>query len=173
VGDVRPPPGPYAAWASWLTAYGRGEDLPTTHLVPIGDDMGPDMQARVMQRLNEAFIARQQLWVKAFDRDRDAFDLTRLRLATNLVEARTRLRPLVDLCRNELLPEPVRAVFAEALGEAVRSTQNSLEDSVRRLPQGADELLTVIRDNALTVALTAPSRVDEAEQRPAGRSIIL
>lgn len=170
---MRPPPGPYAAWASWLTAYGRGEDLPTTHLVPIGDDMGPDMQARVLQRLNEAFIARQARWAKAFERDRDVFELTPMRLAANLVQARTRLRPLVDLCRNELLPEPVRAVFTEALGQAVRSTQNSLEDSVRRLPHGADQLLTVIRDNAITAALTAPSRVDEPEQRPAGRGIIL
>jgi hypothetical protein len=166
-------PGPYAAWASWLTAYGCGEDLPSTHLVPIGDDMGPDMQARVLHRLNTAFVARQQLWVEAFERDQDAFELTRLRLAANLVQARVRLRPLVDLCRNGLLPEPVRATLGDALGQAVRSTQNSLEDAVRRLPQGADVLLTVVRDNDLTAALTAPSRVDEPEQRPAGRGIIL
>ncbi len=160
--------GPYAAWADWLTAFGRGEDLPDTHLVPVDDTMGPDMQARILQRINAAFVARQELWVLAFARDQDAFELTHLRLATNLVQARERLRPLVRLCRNTLLPEPVRATLTDALTDAVRSTQRSLEDSVRDTPV----LLTVVRDNALTAALVAPSRVDEPE-RPAGRSVIL
>jgi hypothetical protein len=167
--DVRPAPGPYAAWASWLTAFGRGEDLPSTHLVPIGADMGPDMQARVLQRLNAAFVARQELWVKAFARDRDAFELTRMSLATNMVQARARLRPLVELCRSQLLPEPVRSTLGQALGDALRSTQKSLEDSVR----GADVLLGILRDNDLTAVLVAPSRVDEPERRPTGRAVIL
>jgi hypothetical protein len=165
---VRTDHGPYAAWASWLTAFGRGEDLPATDLVPVDDTMGPDMQARVLQRVNAAFVARQDLWSKAFARDQDAFDLTHLRLATTLVQARERLRPLVGLCRNDLLPESARAALTDALTDAVRSTQQRLADAVRRDPA----LLTVVRDNDLTAVFSTPSRVDVPE-RPAGRSVIL
>jgi hypothetical protein len=166
---VRPVPGPYAAWASWLTAFGCGEDLPDTHLVPIGDEMGPGMQARLLQRVDAAFVARQELWVRAFARDRDAAELTRLRLASILVAARGRLRPLVDLSRSELLPAPARAALADALEHAVRSTQDSLEDAVRN----AAVPLGIVRDNTLVAALTAPSRVDRPERPPTGRGIIL
>lgn len=165
---MRPDHGPYAAWASWLTAFGRGEDLPVTHLAPVGDAMGPDMQARVLQRVNAAFVARQELWAKAFARDRDAYDLTHLRLAANLVLARERLRPLVRLCRNELLPEPARNALTDALTDAVRSTQKRLADAVRNDPT----LLTIVRDNDLVAVFSAPSRVGEPE-RPTGRSVIL
>lgn len=160
---------PYAAWADWLAAFGRGVDLPATHLVAVADDMGPDMQARVLHRLNEAFVARQELWVQAFMRDQDVLEPTPLALATNMIQARARLRPLVDLTRNQLLPEPVRAAFQDALAIAVRSSQESLLDSVRR----DDLLLTVVRDNDLTAALTAPSRVDTPEKRAAGRTVII
>lgn len=160
---------PYAAWADWLAAFGRGVDLPATHLVAVNDDMGPDMQARVLHRLNEAFVARQELWVRAFLRDQDLLEPSPLALATNMIQARARLRPLVELTRSELLPEPVRAAFQDALATAVRSSQESLLDAVR----GEDLLLTVVRDNDLTAALTAPSRVDTAETRPAGRTVII
>jgi hypothetical protein len=160
---------PYAAWADWLAAFGRGVDLPATHLAAVSDEMGPDMQARVLHRLNEAFVARQELWVQAFMRDQEVLEPTPLALATNMIQARARLRPLVELTRSELLPEPVRAAFQDALAIAVRSAQDSLLDSVRR----EDLLLTVVRDNDLTAALTAPSRVDTTESRPAGRSVII
>jgi hypothetical protein len=160
---------PYAAWADWLAAFGRGVDLPATHLVAVGDGMGPDMQARVLHRLNEAFVARQELWVLAFLRDQDVLEPTPLALATNMVQARARLRPLVELTRNELLPEPVRAALQDALATAVRSSQESLLDAVR----GEDLLLTVVRDNDLTTALTAPSRVDTPETGPVGRTVII
>jgi hypothetical protein len=156
---------PYAAWADWLAAFGRGEDRPATHLAAVADDMGPNMQARVLHRLNEAFVARQELWSKALQRDLDTLPSA---LATNLIQARARLRPLVELTRSELLPEPVRAVLREALADAVRSTQDSLVDSVRR----ENTLLAIVRDNDLTAALTAPSRVDGPETRPSGRTII-
>lgn len=170
---MRATPGPYAAWASWLAAFGRGEDLPITHLVPIGDEMGPDMQARLLRRLNEAFVARQDMWHGAFNRDQDTMGMTPLSLGTNMIQARVRLRPLVDLVRNDLLPAPVRAALADALAKAVRSTQRSLLDSVRRLPHGADVLHATVMDNDLTAALTAPSRVDGPGDRPVGRTIIM
>lgn len=156
---------PYATWADWLTAFGRGEDRPTTQLVAVTDDLGPDMQARVLHRLNEAFVARHRLWVTALQRDLDTLPAA---LATHLVQARARLRPLVELTRSALLPEPVRDVLQEALADAVRSTQDSLANDVRR----EDALLAVVRDNDLTAALTEPSRVDEPEPRPSGRTII-
>jgi hypothetical protein len=179
VGDVRKrrerpnTPNPYAAWADWLAAFGRGQDLPTTHLLALGDSMGPDMYSRVLYRLNEAFVARQELWVEAFVRDSAMLDRTPLALATNMIQARARLRPLVDLTRNELLPEPVREVFAEALTDVVDSMQENLANSVRQSAHGADTLLTVVRDNDLTAALTAPSRVDVPETRPSGRTVIM
>lgn len=160
---------PYAAWADWLAAFGRGVDLPATHLAAVSDAMGPDMQARVLRRLNEAFVARQELWVQAFMRDLDVLEPTPLALATNMIQARARLHPLVELTRNELLPEPVRAALQEALAIAVRSSQESLVNSVRRM----DVLLTVVRDNDLTAALTEPSRVDIPARRPAGRTVII
>jgi hypothetical protein len=156
---------PYAAWADWLTAFGHGEDRPATHLVAVTEELGPDMQARVLHRLNEAFVARHQLWVKALQRDLDALPSA---LATHLVQARARLRPLVELTRSELLPGPVRDVLQEALADAVRSTQDGLVNDVRQ----EDDLLAVVRENDLTVALAAPSRVDEPESRPSGRTII-
>lgn len=165
--------GPYAAWSSWLEAFGRGEDLPNAHLVPVTDELGPHMQARVLHRLNEAFVARQQRWVEAFVRDRDAAPPTPFSLATNLVHARVRLRPLVALTRNELLPGNVRDALRDALAEAVRSSQRNLEDSVRRLPHDADVLLTTIRDNTLVSALREPVQTNENQTRPVGRGVIL
>jgi hypothetical protein len=170
VGDVA---SSYAAWADWLAAFGRGVDLPATHLVAVTDGMGPDMQTRVLRRLNEAFVARQELWVQAFLRDQEVLESTPLALATNMIQARVRLRPLVELTRNELFPEPVRAALREALVIAVRSSQENLLDAVRRQPHGMDVLLTIVRDNDLTAALTAPSRVDVPERGPAGRSVII
>lgn len=164
---------PYAAWADWLAAFGRGVDLPATHLAAVSDDMGPDMQARVLYRLNEAFVARQELWVQAFVRDQDLLEPTPLALATNMIQARARLRPLVELTRSELLPEPVRAALQDALGIAVRASQESLVDSVLHQPQGMDVLLTVVRDNDLTAAFTAPSRVDTPKCGPLGRTVII
>lgn len=164
---------PYAAWADWLAAFGRGVDLPATHLAAVSDDMGPDMQARVLYRLNEAFVARQELWVQAFVRDQDLLEPTPLALAANMIQARARLRPLVDLTRSELLPEPVRAALQDALGIAVRSSQENLLDSARRQSEGADVLVTIVGDNDLTAALTAPSRVDTPERGPVGRTVII
>jgi hypothetical protein len=157
---------PYAAWADWLAAFGRGADLPATNLAPVADGMGPTMQARILHRLNEAFVARQQLWITAFQRDLDV--LGPASLATSMVAARARLRPVVELTRSELLPEPVRTALGDALAAAVRETQNSLLDDVR---EHTTEL-AVVRDNDLTAALTAPSRVDEPESRPSGRTIM-
>jgi hypothetical protein len=156
---------PYAAWVDWLTAFGRGEDRPATHLVAVTEELGPDMYARVLHRLHEAFVARHRLWVEALQRDIDTLPAA---LATHLVNARARLRPLVELTRSELLPEPERAALTEALTDAVRSTQDSLANDVRR----DDALTAIVRDNDLTVALTAASRVDEPETGPTGRTII-
>lgn len=162
----------YAAWADWSASFGRGEDRPSTHLRPVDDAMGPDMRARVLYRLNQAFVARQELWMKAFNRDRDTLERTTSALATNMIQARARLRPLVELTRSHLLPEADRAAFRDALDKVVRSTQQSLEDSVRRSSHGRDEALAVVRDNDLTAALTAPSRVDGPGAGPSGRTVI-
>jgi hypothetical protein len=160
--------GPYAAWASWLTAFGRGEDLATTHLAPVGDEMGPHMQARILRRLNEAFVARQRRWEEALDRDLDVTGLTPL----SLVDARTRLRPLVALTRNGLLPENVRTALREALAETIRSAQRGLEDAVRR-QRSADHLLGILRTNTLTAALAEPPTAGAESHGPAGRTVIL
>lgn len=161
-------PGPYAAWASWLTAFGRGTDLPTDHLSPVDADMGPHMQARLLHRVNEAFVARQRLWARALQRDLDVAGLT----ALSLVEIRVRLRPLVGLTRNALLPEAVRVALSDALAETVTSAQRNLEDAVRRLPHSTDVLLGVLRDNKLTAALAEPPPADEQHDR-VGRTVIL
>jgi len=165
--------GPYAAWASWLDAFGRGEDLPTTHLPPISEEMGPDMQERLLRRINQAFVARQDWWVAAFVRDREQAEPTPLGLATNLIDARARLRPLVALTRSELLSAPMRAVFGEALEKVVRDSQRNLENSVRRQTHNVDAMLTTVRENDLTRALTTPSTVDSPRNRPGGRTIIV
>jgi hypothetical protein len=161
--------GPYAAWASWLTAFGRGEDLSADQLVPVDEDMGPHMQSRVLQRLNEAFVARQRVWDQALVRDLDADGLS----ALTLVAARIRLRPLVALTRNPLLPDTVRTALRDALTETVRSAQRSIEDSVRRQPGAVDRLLGVVRENALTAALSEPPPVTAPRAGPAGRTVIL
>lgn len=55
----------------------------------------------------------------------------------------------------------------------MRSSQENLLDSARRQSAGADVLVTVVRDNDLTAALTAPSRMDAPERRPVGRTVII
>lgn len=172
--------GPYAAWASWLDAFARGEDLPLHHLVPIDEELGAHMRGRLLVRLEAAFRARANLWADALRRHlaaapaREPADLRPV-----LVAARNRLQPLRALAADPRLPDDLQAALADALRAMVAEAQESLENSARRQRQGAAEILAVIRENHLLAALTAPTATgttagpQSQSPFPAGRRVIL
>ncbi|GAB3735050.1 hypothetical protein GCM10027598_60910 [Amycolatopsis oliviviridis] len=166
-------PGAYAAWVHWLGAFGRGEDLPSGHLVSVGVDLGPQMLERLTRHIAEAFHARQRKWSDALIRDQQMLLADPARavtaIAVILADARRRLRPLVALTGHPALPAELRESLATALKETVTSSQRSLEDSAREAPV---ELRNAIRQNSLIPALTR-SAVAPSGGAPTRRRIIL
>ena len=170
--------GPYAAWASWLEAFSRGEDLPDRHLAAVDDQFGAQMRGRLLVRLEAAFRARAELWAAVLQRHLDAGPLRGpSELATTLVAARNRLQPLRRLSADPRLPEEVRSALADALRKMVNEAQESLERSARRQPHGAEQLIAAMRENNLPAALTAPPSAPAAARPatpapPVGRRVI-
>jgi hypothetical protein len=154
--------GSYAAWVSWLEAYGRGDDLPSGHLRPVDARMGPQMLERLLSHVHKAFYQRQQRWNDALLRDLRALSPTAADPVTNIAlmmtNARTRLTPLRAFAEHPAFTEELRELLRGALAETVRSSQHSLEDSTRR--------------NSLTVPLTSPSSPPKPGPAP-GRRVIL
>lgn len=170
--------GNYAAWAAWLEAYGRGTDLPSRHLTAIDDGLGPHMQERLLLRIKAAFEERTRLWSETLRRHLESGAVREVReLGAALVAARGRLQPLRLLTTDPRLPEPVRSGMRDALAEMLRSSQDSLENSVRRQPRDSERLLAVVRENTLTAALDPPvlppARTGSALPPPAGRQVII
>jgi hypothetical protein len=166
-------PGPYAAWVSWLAAFGRGEDLPTSHLSPIEADLGPQMVERLARHVADAFHDRVRRWQDAFTRDQQLLlarpDQAVTVLAIVLADARKRLGPLVAFTVHPGLPAELRTSLADALRETISSAQRSLEDSVRDAPV---VLRDAVRQNSLEPALARPPA--PAPAGPArGRRVIL
>lgn len=169
-------PGPYAAWASWLDAFARGEDLPDHHLPPVDEQLGPHMQQRLLQRVAAAFQARARIWNETLRRHlaasaaRDPAELGAL-----LVAARGRLQPLRELAASSRLPSEVRQSLHDALSEMISGAQQNLEHSVRRQPHDAERLLAIARENSLAGALKPPRMPAHRTQPPpaAGRRVIL
>jgi hypothetical protein len=166
-------PGPYAAWVSWLAAFGRGEDLPAGHLPPVGADVGPQMAERLARHVADAFHDRVRRWQDAFTRDQQLLlarpDRAVTVLAIVLADARKRLGPLVAFTVHPGLPAELRTSLADALRETISSAQRSLEDSVRDAPV---VLRDAVRQNSLEPALARPPA--PAPAGPArGRRVIL
>lgn len=168
-------PGEYQAWASWLDAYARGEDLPSTHLAPVDERMGPHMQERVLRRVTVAFETRARRWGETLTRHLGSATVGRpAELAASLVAARGRLRPLWILAADQRLPEPVRATMTEALTAMLRETQDGLERSARRRLGSTDLLLAVLRENnLLAVPSPSPRSTPSPPPGPPGRRVIL
>lgn len=168
--------GPYAAWVSWLDAFGRGEDLPSGHLTVVDEQLGPQMVGRFLERLETAFRARAERWGDTLRRHLDVGPLgSPTELAAILVAARRRLRPLTALANDRRLPEQVRTSLSTALREMTEQAQDSLEQAVRRKPVGADRLIATVRENRLTtVPSPAPRPASPgAPPPPVGRRVIL
>ncbi|MEV6829493.1 hypothetical protein [Amycolatopsis sp. NPDC051102] len=166
-------PGPYAAWVSWLAAFGRGEDLPAGHLTPIDADLGPQMAERLARHVAEAFHDRLRRWQTAFSRDQQLLTARPEQavtvLAVVLADARKRLGPLVAFTVHPGLPAELRTSLADSLRDSISSAQQSLEDAVRDAPA---ELRNAVRQNSLEPALTRPAAPPPAG--PArGRRVIL
>lgn len=169
--------GDYAAWAAWLEAFAQGTDLPSRHLAVIDDHLGPHMQERLLLRLKAAFEERARAWSETLSRHLASALVRDVReLAAALVAARGRLQPLRLLTIDTRLPESVRDGMRDALAELLRSSQDSLENSVRRRPRDSERLLAVVRENALPAALHPPvlrrARAAAAPPPP-GRRIII
>ena len=170
--------GCYAAWASWLDAFAKGEDLPSQHLAPVDEHLGPQMQGRLLFRLKTAFETRAQTWGVTLRRHLAVGTVRQpAELGAMLVAARGRLQPLRALTADVRIPEQVRASMVDALREMLRSAQDSLENSVRHQAQGAETLLAVVRENSLLAALDPPTLPASGQQRqllpPVGRQVIL
>lgn len=165
---MRHVPGPYADWRAWLDAFGEGTDLPSDHLAPIGEQMGPHVQERVLRHVAEAFARRQRRWAETFQRDLGALSGDPVHaLAATLASARTRLAPLRRFCASPAMPPALRDELTSALNDTVRSSQQSLDDSVRHAPIA---LQAVVRENRLTTAPPAPP--SPGRQSPGRRVII-
>lgn len=164
--------GPYSAWVSWLDAFAGGTDLPSGHLVPVDAMLGPHMQERLLLRLVAAFDARCKAWDATLQRRLDTGTVRRpSELAAVLVGARRGLRPIAALGADPRLPEPVRDELGRALRSLVDSVHTSLEDSVRRLPRGSEQLLAVIRENRFDPVLS-PAPPAPPPVPPTGRRVI-
>ncbi|MDQ7807304.1 hypothetical protein Q5425_26510 [Amycolatopsis sp. A133] len=158
---------------SWLSAFGRGEDLPSGHLPPIDAELGPQMTERLARHVADAFHDRLRRWQEAFSREQQLLLARPERavtvLAVVLADARKRLGPLVAFTVHPGLPDELRTSVADALRETISSAQRSLEDSVRDAPA---PLRNAVRQNSLEPALTrtaAPSPTGPAR----GRRVIL
>lgn len=169
--------GPYAEWVSWLDAFGRGEDLPSGHLIAVDERLGPQMVGRFLNRLEAAFRVRAERWGDTLRRHLDAAPLSSpTELAAILVAARGRLRPLAALAADPRLPEQVRTSLSTALRDMTEQAQDSLEQSVRRKSAGAETLIATVRENRLTAfPPTAPPSPGSPGALPphAGRRVIL
>lgn len=168
--------GPYAEWVSWLDAFGRGEDLPSGHLIAVDEHLGPQMLGRLLNRLEAAFRVRAERWGDALRRHLDAGPLSSpTELAAILVAARGRLRPLTALAADPRLPGQVRTSLSTALRDMTEQAQDSLEQSVRRKPAGVETLIATVRENRLTAvsAIAPPAASPGAPPPPVGRRVIL
>lgn len=167
------PSSDYGAWSAWLDAFARGDDLPAGALAPVDDRLGPHVQERVVRRIQEAFEARQALWLATFQRRLSVTSPSDqvTELASAMIAARRRALPLRTLARSPLLPDDVRTALTDALTTMLRSTQQSIADSLRH---ARPEVQAAVRDNsllrALTVEVAAPPPTPPARS---GRRVIL
>jgi hypothetical protein len=164
----RPVAGRYQDWVDWLEAYGRGEDRPAHHLAPYTEDMGPDYQFRLVERILAAFQARLDRWSSLFSRDLRAVN-TPTGYAGAMVSARQRLGPLHRLADSPLLPEAVRTGLSAALSTVVEQVQESLAETAHR---DCRALVAVIRDHDLRHAAPTPMPA-ATPPRPPGRRVII
>lgn len=164
--------GGYASWVGWLDAFARGEDRPSTDLVPVDESLGPSMFGRLLQRISTAYTARAGRWSTILDeRIAAAASGGVSELGAVLMNARNTARPLWALAESSLLPVTLRAEMRRALTEMLAETQRSLEDSARR-QLGGEEVLAVLREHRLTV-VPAPAPVPSPVVAPAGRRRVI
>jgi hypothetical protein len=166
-------PGPYAAWVSWLDAFGRGEDAPSGHLTPVDQGLGPEMLARLTAHVATAFHDRQRRWSAALVRDQQLLLADPANAGTAIAvilhNARTLLAPLVAFTALAVFPAQLRENLRTALEQTVRSAQQSLADSAREAPE---QLRNAIAANSLLPALTRPSTAAHTGPPPVRRVIL-
>jgi hypothetical protein len=156
-----------------LDAFAVGETLPSSHLSVIDDGMGPHMQERLVAKTARAFEQRVRLWLDGLTRDLAAPPARTIGgLAATLVDARSRLRPILALTQSALLPSALCDELRAALGRDLDAVQKSLEKSVTPGSPNADQILAAIRANRLDAPLAAATH-QSAERSPGGRSVIL
>jgi hypothetical protein len=170
------PSGGYAAWCGWLDAFAAGADLDPAALCRVDDSLGPAMFGRLVDRINEAFLARVGGWNETLTRRLGAAVASGRgvrEVGAVLFGARLALRPIFALADSPLLREGIGSGLRAALGEALASAQRGLEESVRQVPDRREELLMVIREQSLTrPALPAPAPAPSTRP-PSPRSVIL
>jgi hypothetical protein len=166
-------PGSYAAWVTWLEAFGRGEDLPDRHLQRVDGQLGPQMFERLLSHVNTAFRERQRRWNDVLVRDLRALSPSSADAVTAIevmmTSARTRLASLRAFADHPAFPEDLRQLLRDALADTVRSAQTTLEDSTRRAPF---EVQSAVRRNTMTVPLTRPTGPTQPGPPPGRRVII-
>lgn len=123
----------YGAWVSWLEAFRRGEDPPTTGLGPVRGGFGSYLEARLLERLSTAFAERVRQWQTALgDRIVARPPEGPVAATAMLQDAVARLEPLMRLADSPLVPRPL-AGSMHAMLDAVRDgARTALDEAWRR-----------------------------------------
>jgi hypothetical protein len=121
--------GDYTRWLAWLEDFGRGVDHDQSGLPDFDTAWGEGMYGRLLERVEQAFVARMELWDRQLIADLDAGDLSADRLGAVLAAARRRLLPLRRFAASPRFPDDLRKPLQEALRQSVDSAQRSLERS--------------------------------------------
>lgn len=166
--------GDYAAWADWLTRFGRGEMHEIAGLPAMsGDALGVAAAQRFAARCGAALDARLGLWARGLDRDRSrAAQPDELRLV--LVNARNRLVPVRRFVGSDLLFAELRDGLTEALATVLTTLQDDLDRQASRAPLTVREaMIKVIRDVPLTrVVDVAPPAASPPVPAASGRRVL-
>jgi hypothetical protein len=151
-----------------------------TQLPAIAEQLGPEMQVRLLDHISRALMARQNRWAKQLEADlKHAQPMTPHKLSQVLVNARSRLAAIAAVSRSPLLSADVQDEIRSALAKTAKSAQESLEHSVRNNHAATNTLLGVVRQHSLLQGLShqaIDAHLAQEARSPApgiGRRVIL
>lgn len=126
-----------------------------THLPAIAEQLGPEMQVRLLDHIGRALTARQDRWAKQLEADlKHAQPMTPHKLSQVLVNARNRLAPMAVLSQSPLLSADIRDEIRSVLAKTAKSAQESLEHSVRHNHAATNTFLGIVRQHSLLRGLS-------------------
>jgi hypothetical protein len=151
------PPSSYTEWLPLLERFRDGDDRVLAAMQGGTIEWTNIVTERWTMRLAEALNVRLENVSRrlqtALDRSaNDPFSVSRALLA-----ARRALSPLRAVAALGCMPEEVRKHFSEEVARFAAQTQESLENSAKRIRGDSGAMLKAIRDNPLTAVEPPPS----------------